>query len=354
MLRAPACGSVRALVGRLLERISPPGPDFDGRAGHRHRRPNAHARAGHAPVVHRRPHPGALHTGEDPRAAAVTSRCRSSRSTICCHRPTSRSARSTPRLPTPARRSAASRRSASPRRRPRSTVSATPVTTSSPTPQITSRTAASRRAATEALLETNANLRAAGIKPVGTGNNLVEARSPAVVIRNGVAFAFLAYDDIASYYHAGDGTPGAAPLDPDTIAEDVANARKVANVVIVIPHWGVEYTTEPSDRQRAFARAAAAAGADMVVGNHPHSVQAHERIGGTFVAYALGNFVFDQSWSLETQQGALLEATFTGTRLTSTRYLPVHIYDQYQPRLAPPDEAQQILDRIESASTAAP
>ena len=201
-----------------------------------------------------------------------------------------------------------------------------------------------------ALFETGANLRAAGIKPVGTGMNLVEARAPVVVVRNGVAFAFLAYDDIAPYYHATAESAGAAPLDPETVGADVANARKVANVVIVIPHWGAEYTTAPSERQRAFARAAADAGAGMVVGNHPHWVQAHERIAGTFIAYALGNFVFDQSWSVETQQGALLEATFTGTRLTSTRYLPIHIYDQYQPRLAPPEEAQQILDRIENDS----
>lgn len=202
----------------------------------------------------------------------------------------------------------------------------------------------------EALFQTNANLRAAGIKPVGTGKDLVEAREPVVVIRQGIAFAFLAYDDIAPYYHATSDDAGAAPLDADTIAEDIANARKVANVVIVIPHWGVEYTAVPSERQRAFARAAAAAGADMVVGNHPHWVQAHEQIGTTFVAYALGNFLFDQSWSVETQEGALLEATFTGTRLTSTRYVPVRIHDDYQPQAAPPDEAQIILGRIEDAS----
>ncbi len=206
----------------------------------------------------------------------------------------------------------------------------------------------------DALLQTNANLRAAGIKPAGTGRNVVEARSPAVVVRNGIAFAFLAYDDIAPYYHATRDGAGAAPLDPDTIAEDVANARKVANVVVVIPHWGVEYTASPSERQRAFARAAAAAGADMVVGNHPHWVQAHERIGNTFVAYALGNFVFDQDWSVETQQGALLEATFTGTRLAATRYIPIRIHDYYQPQLATPPEAQRILDRIEYASDELP
>jgi poly-gamma-glutamate synthesis protein (capsule biosynthesis protein) len=203
-----------------------------------------------------------------------------------------------------------------------------------------------------AMFETDANLRSAGIKPAGTGRNLFEARAPQVVERNGVYFAFLAYDDIAPYYQAMADRAGSAPLDASTIAEDVANARKFADVVIIVPHWGVEYTASPSARQREFARAAAAAGADMIVGNHPHWVQAHERIGGTFVAYALGNFVFDQDWSLETQQGALLEATFTGKRLTSTRYLPVHIYDQYQPRLAEPGEAAQIIERIETASAA--
>src|SRR4029079_14351179 len=100
--------------------------------------------------------------------------------------------------------------------------------------------------------------------------------------------------------------------DAGRIAETVRPARKVADVVIIVPHWGVEYTAEPSDRQRDFARAAAAAGADMIVGNHPHWVQAHEQIGEVFVAYALGNFVFDQDWSLETQQGAMLAVTFTG------------------------------------------
>ena len=201
-----------------------------------------------------------------------------------------------------------------------------------------------------AMFETDANLRAAGIKSAGTGRNLFEARAPQIIERHGVAFAFLAYDDIASYYQASGDTAGSAPLDPVTIADDVANARKFANVVIIVPHWGVEYTADPSPRQREFARAAAAAGADMIVGNHPHWVEAHEQIGKMFVAYALGNFVFDQDWSLETQQGVILEATFTGARLTATHYTAIHINDQYQPRLADPSEAQQILDRIEIAS----
>ncbi len=204
----------------------------------------------------------------------------------------------------------------------------------------------------DAMFQTETNLRDAGIASVGTGVDLRDARKPIVIERNGVYFAFLAYDDIASYYHATDDSAGSAPLDPSTIAQDVGNAHQVANVVIVMPHWGVEYTSEPTERQRAFARAAALGGAEMIVGNHPHWVQAHEQIGRMFVAYALGNFVFDQDWSLETQQGAMLEATFTGTKLTATRYIPVHIYDRYQPRPADPAEAAQIIDRIETASAA--
>jgi poly-gamma-glutamate synthesis protein (capsule biosynthesis protein) len=202
-----------------------------------------------------------------------------------------------------------------------------------------------------AMFETRDRLRAEGIEVAGTGKHLYEARAPVVVRRNGVSFAFLAYDDIATWYHATDTTAGAAPLDELTIAEDIANARKVAQVVVILPQWGVEYTASPSERQRTVARVAAAAGAGLVVGNHPHWVQAHEQVGETFVAYALGNFLFDQDWSIETQQGALLEVTFTGTRVTATRYIPVRIHDEYQPRLALPPESDAILDRIESAST---
>jgi poly-gamma-glutamate synthesis protein (capsule biosynthesis protein) len=202
------------------------------------------------------------------------------------------------------------------------------------------------------MLDTIANLDATGIKAFGSGANLAEARAPVVIERNGVFFAFLAYDDIAPYYQATADTAGTAPMDTATVAEDIANAKKVANVVIIVPNWGVEYTADPTARQREFARAAVAAGADLIVGNHPHWVQAHETIDGTFVAYALGNFVFDQDWSLETQQGALLEVTFTGTTMTGTKITPIHIYDNYQPRVAEGAEAAQIIERIETASVA--
>ena len=203
-----------------------------------------------------------------------------------------------------------------------------------------------------AVTQTIANLRRDGIASAGSGATLAAAREPVIITRNGIRFAFLAYDDIAPYYTATESSAGSAPLDTTTIGEDIARARAAADVVVVIPHWGVEYTAAPSERQRLAARVAAISGADVIVGNHPHWVQAHEQLGDVFVAYALGNFVFDQDWSLATQQGAMLELTFTGRRLTGFRYIPVHVWDEYQPRVADPDEAAQILDRIEAASHA--
>jgi poly-gamma-glutamate synthesis protein (capsule biosynthesis protein) len=206
----------------------------------------------------------------------------------------------------------------------------------------------------EALLDTVANLRAAGIAPVGAGNNLQEARSPAIVTVRGTRFAFLGYDDIASYYPAGESSPGTAPLDAASLRDDIARARQVADVVVVLPHWGVEYTTTPTERQRELTRIAIEAGATLVIGNHPHWVQATERIGGGFVAYALGNFVFDQDWSRETQQGVMLEAAFQGPTLVNVNLIPIHIQDMHQPVLASPVEAEEILRRIREASEELP
>ncbi len=206
----------------------------------------------------------------------------------------------------------------------------------------------------QALLATLANFRSHGIQPVGGGADLADARTPVILTVKGVRFAFLGYDDIAPYYHAEPAAGGTAPLDEAYVREDVAAAAAQADVVIVMPHWGVEYTSDPTERQRTIASAAFESGATMVIGNHPHWVQAAQATHDTFVTYALGNFVFDQNWSLETQQGAVLEAAFHGSQLKGIEVYPVHIFDQNQPAFADPDEARQILDRIWQASARLP
>ena len=203
-----------------------------------------------------------------------------------------------------------------------------------------------------AFFETLANLRAAGIEPVGAGADLTAAREHTIVTAGGVRFAFLGYDEIATYYHAEPDFAGTAPLNEAFLREDVAAAALAADVVVVLPQWGVEYTADPTSGQRALAAAAVEAGAGLVIGNHPHWVQAAEVIDGVFVAYALGNFVFDQDWSVETQQGVVLEVAFHGTQPKGVRYHPIRIVDQHQPVFAGEDEAGEILQRIWDASAA--
>lgn len=199
-------------------------------------------------------------------------------------------------------------------------------------------------------LDTIARLEAAGISAAGGGREVVEARRPVVMDSGGVRFAFLAYDDIARYYHATPETPGTAPLDAETIAADIAAARARADVVIVLPQWGEEYTPDPTGRQQEIAALAIDAGAAMVVGNHPHVVQAAAPRGEGYVAYALGNFLFDQDWSAETTEGALLEATFHGPRLVAVRFVPYRIENRLQPVPLPDAAAERVLRRMMTAA----
>jgi len=206
----------------------------------------------------------------------------------------------------------------------------------------------------EAFFDTLDNLRANGIEPVGGGADLEEARAPEVLEVDGTTFAFLGADQIASYYHAEPGVPGTGPLTEEYLREDVAAAAAIADVVVVLPQWGVEYTHDPNEIQQSLADVALEAGATLVIGNHPHWVQAVEPGDGTFVAYALGNFVFDQDWSIPTQQGVVLDVAFHGSELKGILLHPVRIIEEHQPVFAAPTEAQEILNNIWSASERLP
>ena len=195
-------------------------------------------------------------------------------------------------------------------------------------------------------------LRAAGIAHTGVGASLAEARTPVLIERDGVRFAVLAYDDIAPYYQADASSLGTAPLDLAMVAADVRAAKARADHVLVAISAGVEYVADPTDRQREAARVAAQAGASLVIGNHPHWVQATERIGEAFVVYALGNFVFDQDWSVPTEQGMLLEVGFTKERMLGYRLRPHQIREEYRPELLSPasPEGASIMRRVWDAT----
>jgi poly-gamma-glutamate capsule biosynthesis protein CapA/YwtB (metallophosphatase superfamily) len=210
----------------------------------------------------------------------------------------------------------------------------------------------------EAMLDTLDNLRASAVEPAGAGQNLASALAPVIVTVQGVRFAFVAFTAINRNAWAAETQAGAAPLTRPVVEAAIRQARAQADVVIVLPHWGREYSADISWEQFEAAGQMVAAGAALVVGNHPHRVQGVETFpGGAVVAYALGNFVFDQEWSDGTQytiQGLMLRAVFRGANLDRVELLPIHIYDDVQPRLAGPDEAAVILQDVATSMESAP
>lgn len=198
---------------------------------------------------------------------------------------------------------------------------------------------------------TIAALGRAGIAAFGAGADPAAARRPLLREFAGTRVALLAYDAIAPSYAARPGRAGSAPLRAALIRADIAAARRAgARVVIVFPHWGVEYTRGPSAAQRRAARAMIDAGADLVIGNHPHWIGALETYRGRPIWYALGNFTFDQSWSEPTMEGISLEITFAGARLVAATVHAHVAWRGVQPNLLDPASAARVLAPVWAAS----
>jgi poly-gamma-glutamate synthesis protein (capsule biosynthesis protein) len=202
------------------------------------------------------------------------------------------------------------------------------------------------------VLQTIQALDRLGIEHGGAGATAAAARVPAVLTAGATKVALLAYDSIAPGYAARASRPGSAQLSGATVRTDIRGARAAgADIVIVYPHWGVEYKTGPTASQRKLAHAMIDAGADLVIGNHAHWAGAMEVYRGKPIWYALGNFVFDQTWSEQTEEGIVLELTFTGSTFAQAWLRPTLILDGAQPNLLDPARSGKVvLDRVFRAS----
>lgn len=151
-----------------------------------------------------------------------------------------------------------------------------------------------------------------GLAYFGGGRNATRAHAPLILERNGLRIALLGYVEFKPRAFEADATrPGVAWSGEDEqVIQDIVAARRDHHADIVIPvmHWGWEEEAGPSPRLRAFARRMIDAGADMVVGGHPHVTQGADIYKGKPIIYSLGNFVFN---SFET------EATTTGWVLSA-------------------------------------
>jgi poly-gamma-glutamate capsule biosynthesis protein CapA/YwtB (metallophosphatase superfamily) len=173
----------------------------------------------------------------------------------------------------------------------------------------------------------------------------VDAFTPLFLEVRGLRFAFVAFNGVGGWF------------DRELIARQIAAAAEQADVVIAAFHWGAEYVAIPqaapgiaNDDPVEIAHLAVDAGADLVIGNHPHWVQGLEVYKDKLIAYAHGNFILDQMWSRETTLGVIGRYTFYDTKLVDAEFLPVVIEDSARPRPLEGVEAQAILDGMQQAS----
>lgn len=151
---------------------------------------------------------------------------------------------------------------------------------------------------------------------------------------NGEKVCFIGYDSL-------DGTI-------TQVLNDVKAAHKRKEYVIVAPHWGAEYQLGIQKSLQTQAHQLIDAGADMILGGHPHVVEPFELYKGKFIAYSLGNFIFDQYFSADTQQELMLKLRFSPSSITVS-IIPMTSVSS-QPIVATGTVKQKLLDRLAANS----
>ena len=203
------------------------------------------------------------------------------------------------------------------------------------------------------LEETLGHLDDANISHAGAGINLEAAREPMLFEVGDLKMGVLSYQGVPNYEWswATQNSPGTAPLQEEVMQEDIRNLRPNVDFIIVMPHWGIEYTATPEPGQVEFAHAAMDAGADLLVGDHGHWPKGIEIYQDKPIFYGTGNFLFDQSWSEETSTGIFVEAILYEDRLVQAQPIPFIVLDKAQPNfLVAEGGRDRALQTIFSAS----
>ena len=194
----------------------------------------------------------------------------------------------------------------------------------------------------QGVLDTIAILNDAGLKSAGAGSNLQHAREAAIFDIDGTRVALLAYSNtFPKEFYATAERPGTAPGYPGYFIPDIRKARANADIVVASFHWGGEAMSSPKDYQQRLARQAIDAGAQVVLGHHPHVLQGVEFYRGGVIYYSLGNFAFG-SYSKTARTSSLARVTFDGEALTRAEVLPLNVYNlevAFQPRPLTGDSA---------------
>jgi poly-gamma-glutamate synthesis protein (capsule biosynthesis protein) len=198
-------------------------------------------------------------------------------------------------------------------------------------------------------LETTRLLRDSGIAVCGVGGSDYRHAVVEIVRAGDLDVAFLGYSLRPRQYFSE--APLYAEGQRESILADVRAARR-HDVVVVSLHWGDEFIERPSPEDVALAHAIMDAGADLIIGHHPHVLRGVEHYGRGYIVYSLGNFVCDMLWDERMRQTAIVRCRLSRDGASDLTLVPVRIGDDYRP--APLDEVQAsaIQRRLETLSEA--
>ncbi|KAF6559358.1 CapA family protein [Paenibacillus sp. EKM202P] len=205
---------------------------------------------------------------------------------------------------------------------------------------------------TSGLLDTLKYLDEKGIAHAGAGRNAKEAYAPHYFERNGIKIALLGATRVMpeANWNASAKQPGVAgAYDSTAIVKSIREARNQADLVIVVAHWGKERATALEPHQTELSHAFIDAGADLVIGGHPHVLQGMEQYKGKWIAYSTGNFIFSKSTVPATWDTAIFQATCTRNGDCKMKLTPYRA-ELGQPIPLKDVEASKILQKVAALS----
>jgi len=205
----------------------------------------------------------------------------------------------------------------------------------------------------EGLLDTIDHLNETEIKHAGAGRNDEEAFKPAVFDVKGMSIAIFSLSRVLPEvsWKADKHHPGVAETyDPRRAVEAIERARESHDLIIVYAHWGEELSRKPRDIEKQLARAYIDAGADLVVGSHPHVLQGFEHYNGRWIAYSLGNFIFNVTKNEDTRDTGVLNAVCTKGGGCELQFVPMRAIEPSRPEPLEGEARQAMLDQLERIS----
>ncbi|OCT11938.1 hypothetical protein A8709_29180 [Paenibacillus pectinilyticus] len=207
----------------------------------------------------------------------------------------------------------------------------------------------------DGLLDTMSALDEIGIKRVGAGKDKTEAYQPVMVEKDGIKIAVFGFSRVVpeGSWKAAAGHPGVAETyDYKPPVEAIQKAKATADLVVVVAHWGVERDDNPDKYQKELAHRYIDAGADLVVGGHPHVMQGFEQYKGKWIAYSLGNFIFTTNDTPKTWETVIMEAACTKDKSCDIHLVPI-LTKSALPTLMNAEDGTKLFQRLSQISIGA-